>query len=224
MPDEKIQELRSLMRTRKQLVREQTRHVQRIQKTLEEANIKLDSIIPRMIEAIIAGARNPYQLAAFADRGIKVSPKELYDPLHGRLTDLHRFLLQLYLGRWDVLDAAIQNVDQEVDGRIERKDDRGRTVAALSQADLAAVLDPRRQCAPGDDDPRRDRSRHEPLPDRRAPGRPKPKPGVWSPSSPRSASTCNSNRSHKPLDGPAKRHKRDARSPQSEPHVREVSC
>src|SRR5215471_9033147 len=39
VPDEDIQELRSLMRTRKQLVREQTRHVQRIEKTLEEANI-----------------------------------------------------------------------------------------------------------------------------------------------------------------------------------------
>jgi transposase len=59
VPGETIQELRSLMRTRKQLSREQTRHVQRIQKTLEEANIKLDSVISdimglsgrRMIEA-----------------------------------------------------------------------------------------------------------------------------------------------------------------------------
>jgi len=130
VPDEEIQELRSLMRTRKQLVREQTRHVQRIQKTLEEANIKLDSIISdivgvsgrRMIEAMIAGVRNPHQLAALAHRGIKASPKELYDALHGRLTDHHRFLLKLHLGQWDVLDAAIQNVDQEVDGRIERMD------------------------------------------------------------------------------------------------------
>lgn len=42
VPEEAFQELRSLMRTRKQLGREQRRHVQRIQKTLEEANIKLD--------------------------------------------------------------------------------------------------------------------------------------------------------------------------------------
>jgi len=130
VPDEAIQELRSLMRTRKQLVREQTRHVQRIHKTLEEANIKLDEIISdivgvsgrRMIEAMIAGVRNPHQLAALAHRGIKASPKELYDALHGRLTEHHRFLLKLHLGQWDVLDAAIQNVDQEVDGRIERMD------------------------------------------------------------------------------------------------------
>src|ERR1043165_10108752 len=45
VPDERLQELRSLMRTRKQLVREQTRHVQRIEKTLEVANIKLGSVI-----------------------------------------------------------------------------------------------------------------------------------------------------------------------------------
>ena len=91
VPEEDIQELRSLMRTRKQLVREQTRHTQRIQKTLEEANIKLDSVISdimgvsgrRMIEAMIAGVRNPHQLAALANRGIKASPKELYDALHG---------------------------------------------------------------------------------------------------------------------------------------------
>src|ERR1700687_5286734 len=45
VPDEAIQELRSLLRARKQLSREQTSHIQRIQKTLEEANIKLDSVI-----------------------------------------------------------------------------------------------------------------------------------------------------------------------------------
>jgi transposase len=130
VPEEDIQELRGLMRTRKQLVREQTRHVQRLQKTLEEANIKLDSVISdilgvsgrRMIEAMIAGVRNPHRLAALAERNIKASPKELYDALHGRLREHHRFLLQLHLGQWDALDAAIQRIDQEVDGRIERMD------------------------------------------------------------------------------------------------------
>jgi transposase len=130
VPEEDIQELRGLMRTRKQLVREQTRHVQRLQKTLEEANIKLDSVISdilgvsgrRMIEAMIAGVRNPHRLAALAERSIKASPKELYDALHGRLREHHRFLLQLHLAQWDALDAAIQQIDQEVDGRIERMD------------------------------------------------------------------------------------------------------
>jgi transposase len=84
VPEESIQELRSLMRTRKQLSREQTRHVQRIQKTLEEANIKLGSVIcevmgvsgRRMIEAMIAGVRDPRKLAALAHRQIKATSKE----------------------------------------------------------------------------------------------------------------------------------------------------
>ena len=83
VPEQQIQELRSLLRARKQLTREQTSHTQRIQKTLEEANIKLDSVISdimgvsgrRMIEAMIAGVRNPVKLAALADRRIKASPK-----------------------------------------------------------------------------------------------------------------------------------------------------
>ena len=45
VPDCRTQELRSLLRTRKQLVRERSSHIQRIQKTLEDANIKLDSVI-----------------------------------------------------------------------------------------------------------------------------------------------------------------------------------
>ena len=127
-----FQELRTLLRARKQLTREQTRHVQRLQKTLEEANIKLDTVISdimglsgrRMVEAMIAGERNPQKLAALADRRIKASPKALYDALHGRLTDHHRFLLQLYLAQYDVLAAAIEAVDQEVDAAIDRMDEK----------------------------------------------------------------------------------------------------
>ena len=130
VPDEPIQELRSLLRARKQLTREQTSHIQRIQKTLEEANIKLDSVISdilglsgrRMIEAMIAGVRNPFKLAELADRRIKASPKALYDALHGRLTDHHRFLLRLYLGQYDTLDAAIVALDQQVDASVTRMD------------------------------------------------------------------------------------------------------
>jgi len=130
VPPEEIQELRSLMRTRKQLVREQTRHVQRIEKALEEANIKLGTVLSdlmgasgrRMIEAMIAGQRNPHQLAALAERSVKASPKELHDALHGRLREHHRFLLQLHLRQWDALDAAIRQIDEQVAGHIERAD------------------------------------------------------------------------------------------------------
>lgn len=130
VPEEDFQELRTLTRTRKQLVREQARHVQRIQKTLTEANIHLDSVISdimglngrRLIEAMIAGVRTPAKLAALADRRLKATPKELYDALHGRLTDHHRFLLRLHLGQWDGLDLSIQEIDREIDARLARMD------------------------------------------------------------------------------------------------------
>jgi transposase len=130
VPDQATQELRSLMRARKQLTQEQTRHTQRIQKTLEEANIKLDSVISdilgvsgrRMIDAMIGGIRNPTRLAALADRRIQASPKQLYDALHGRLTDHHRFMLKLYLEQYDALDKAIVEIDRAVDTAINQMD------------------------------------------------------------------------------------------------------
>src|SRR5215471_7896511 len=130
VPEQEFQELRSLLRTRKQLTREQTSHVQRIQKTLEEANIKLDSVITdimgvsgrRMIEAMIKGVRNPWKLAELADRRIKASRKQLYDALHGRLTDHHRFMLELYLQQYDALADAIAKIDKQVDAAIAKMD------------------------------------------------------------------------------------------------------
>jgi len=130
VPEEDVQELRSLTRTRKQLVREQASHVQRIQKTLTDANIRLDSVISdimgrngrRMIEAMISGVRDPRKLAGLADRRLKATPKELYDALHGRLKDHHCFLLKLHLTQWDGLEASVRTLDQEIDARPARMD------------------------------------------------------------------------------------------------------
>ena len=130
VPEENVQEWRSLTRTRKQLVREQTRHVQRIEKTLEEANIKLSTVLSdlmgvsgrRIIEAMIAGEDNPHRLAALAARNIKASRQALYEALHGRLREHHRFLLKLHLQQWDGLDRAIREVDRQVAWQIERMD------------------------------------------------------------------------------------------------------
>jgi len=126
VPDTQTQELRALMRTRKQLVREAASHIQRVQKTLEDANIKLDSVISdimgksgrAMIEAMIAGETNPAKLAAFADRRIKASPSQLSAALRGRVTKQHRFLLRLHLKQIDALEAAIAEIDQQVEADI----------------------------------------------------------------------------------------------------------
>src|SRR5262247_4873265 len=99
VPDTQTQEMRNLLRTRKQLVREQSSHVLRVQKTLEDANIKLDSGISdvmgksgrAMIKALIAGVTDPAKLALLADGRLKASPAQLCEALRGRVTKNHRF-------------------------------------------------------------------------------------------------------------------------------------
>jgi transposase len=127
VPDEPTQQMRDLLRTRKQFVRERSSHTQRIQKTLEDANIKLDSVITdivglsgrRMIEALIAGQTDPEALAALAHRNIHATSAELEAALRGRVTAHHRFMLQLHLDHLDAVNAAIARIDKEVDGNLE---------------------------------------------------------------------------------------------------------
>lgn len=79
VPPEPIGELRDLTRTRRQLVRQRVRHVRRLQKTLEDANVKLDSVITdipgksgrSMVEALIAGQTDPIELVKLPALGCK---------------------------------------------------------------------------------------------------------------------------------------------------------
>ena len=131
VPEQQVQELRELLRTRKQLIRQQTSHILRLQKTLEAANIKLDSVITdivgksgrAIIGALIAGETNPVKLAALADRRIKASHQELREALRGRVTRHHRFLLHLHLQHIDFADAAIRDIDQSVQALITHMDE-----------------------------------------------------------------------------------------------------
>jgi transposase len=123
VPDTQTQEMRTLLRTRKQLVRENSRPILRVQKTLEDANIKLDSVLTdamgksgrAIIEALIAGETNPAKLASLADRRVKASQEELREALRGRVRKQHRFLLRLHLNQIDSLAAAIATIDAEVE-------------------------------------------------------------------------------------------------------------
>ena len=127
VPDEQTQELRNLLRTRKQLVRQRSSHIQRLQKTLEDANIKLDSVISdvmglsgrTMIEALIAGENDPDRLAELAHRRIRTPPEALREALRGRVSKHHRFLLRLHLQQIDAIDGAITEIDREVDSNVE---------------------------------------------------------------------------------------------------------
>jgi transposase len=127
VPDQPTQQMRDLLRTRKQLVRERASHTQRIQKALEDANIKLDCVVTdilglsgrRILEALVKGETVPQALATLAHRRIHASTDELEAALRGRVTTHHRFLVKLHLDQIDAIDAAIQSIDKEVDGNIE---------------------------------------------------------------------------------------------------------
>lgn len=122
VPETPIQNLRTLTRTRKQLVREKAQHVQRIQKTLEDANLKIASAVSdimgksgrAILDALVRGETDPEKLVALAGKRLKASRKTLLEALRGRITDDHRFLLKLHLDQIAALEAAITSVDERV--------------------------------------------------------------------------------------------------------------
>lgn len=127
VPPEPIMELRDLTRTRKQLVRERGRHVQRIQKVLEDANIKLSSVVTdilglsgrKILVALIEGESDPESLAALGSTRLKASKEELRAALHGFVREHHRFMLQLHLAQVDALDRAIKDVEERTEAILE---------------------------------------------------------------------------------------------------------
>lgn len=119
VPPRPVQEMRDLTRTRKQLVREIAQHTQRIQKTLEDANVKLASVISNVLgttgrailAALIAGDDDPEKLAALAHPRIQASHRDLVEALRGRVTPHHRFLLRLHLEQIDALQRAVGELE-----------------------------------------------------------------------------------------------------------------
>jgi transposase len=123
VPDAPTQAMRALLRTRKQLVREQSGHVQRLQKTLEDANLKLASVLTdimglsgrAILEALVVGETDPDRLLALVHRRVRAEPERLRAALSGRVGKSHRFLLRLHLGQYDALAKALEEIDAEVE-------------------------------------------------------------------------------------------------------------
>lgn len=126
VPPQGTQELRALTRMRKQLTRDRVSYVQRIQKTLEDANIKLSSVLTdvlgrsgrAILEAFVAGETDPEKLVSLVDRRVKAPREELVEALRGHVTKHHRFMLELQLSQVDALDKALAKVDAEVGERL----------------------------------------------------------------------------------------------------------
>jgi transposase len=123
VPPAPIQELRDLTRTRKQLGREIVQHTQRLQKVLEDANIKLSSLITdllgtsgrRILQAIVAGESDAGRLAALGGPRLHASRQELERGLDGRITSHHRFMLGQHLRMIEELEAAVAAFDARIE-------------------------------------------------------------------------------------------------------------
>ncbi|MGC9200297.1 MAG: IS110 family transposase [Acidobacteriaceae bacterium] len=126
VPPTPIQDLRDLTRYRVELRQSQSRVANRIQKLLEQANLKLSSVASnalgvsgrQMLEAIIAGEDKPEQLAQLARGKLKNKIPQLVQAMEGRVRAHHRFLLAEFLEEWDWFEQRIERVETEINKQI----------------------------------------------------------------------------------------------------------
>ena len=126
VPPQPIQELRDLTRTRKQLTREIVQHTQRIQAVLEEANVKLSSVITdimglsgrRILHAIVTGETDPARLSGLGGSRLAATRAELADALHGRVRRHHQFLIGQHLKTIEQLEETIVAFDAQIEAAL----------------------------------------------------------------------------------------------------------
>ena len=149
VPPQAIQQLRDLTRTRKQLVREVSQHSLRIQKVLEDANLKLGSVLSdvlgksgrAMLDAIVAGQSNPAQLAELAQGTARHKTAELREALRGRITEHHRTMLRLHLQVVDALQRTLAELDTAVGKALAPIRQRARLLTTMpGVSDLTASV------------------------------------------------------------------------------------
>ncbi|MCC9712204.1 IS110 family transposase [Streptomyces sp. MNU76] len=123
VPPQPVRELRDLTRARTQMTRERGQIVQRLEKLLEDTGIKLAAVAAdimgvsgrAMLEALIAGERDPQALAELAKRKLRNKIPELTEALTGRFRAHHAFLTRLHLDHYDQLTDAIGQLDARIE-------------------------------------------------------------------------------------------------------------
>jgi transposase len=160
IPERPQRDLRDLIRYRTSLIQERVREINRVQKVLEDANVKLASVASKvmgvsgrqMLEAIIAANEDPEALAELAKGRLRAKIPELEKALHGRVRSSHRLLLRLHLEHIDDLSNKIEELNEEIDrlmvpfeedDQLRRLDDIpgvGRVVAQVILAELGVDM------------------------------------------------------------------------------------
>ena len=127
------------------------RHTLRVQKTLEDANVKLTRVVTdilgvsgrAILSALIAGETDPERLADRTTGRLKADRAEIVAAVHGRVTEHHRFLLKLHLTQVDALTAAVQQVEQQADevlGPFREAVDRLTTIPGVSETVARVII------------------------------------------------------------------------------------
>jgi transposase len=116
-------ELRDLTRTRASLLQDKSRTANRLQKILEDGNIKLAGVATdvlgvsgrQMLRALIRGDRSPAQTADLARGRLRLKIPKLTEALCGKVTEHHRFMLKLLLDQVEQYEAQVSKLDQRIE-------------------------------------------------------------------------------------------------------------
>jgi transposase len=123
VPPRPLRELRDLVRYRKAKIQERTREVQRVEKTLQDAGIKLSSVASevlgvsarKMLDALISGTHDPNVLADLAKGALRKKIPALREALNGRFSGHHALLIGQMLAQIDFLDETIQTLSDRIE-------------------------------------------------------------------------------------------------------------
>jgi transposase len=147
VPERNIRELRDLNRHRVALIGERNRVANRVQKVLEDANIKLAAVASdtlgmsgrSMLEAIVNGEQDSDKLASLARGLLKRKSAALRTALAGKITDHHRFCLKQLLAQFDFLNEQIRKFDEEIGRRSDTMADAVRQLDTIPGIDEIAA-------------------------------------------------------------------------------------
>ncbi|MFE7216891.1 IS110 family transposase [Streptomyces sp. NPDC057611] len=127
VPPKPVRQLRDFTRTRTVFVQERTRHKHRVDKALQDAQIKLSGVVSdlfgrsgrAMLDALVAGERNPRALAELAQGSLVKKKAALAEALTGQFEDHHARLLRVLLGTVDHLTAQTHEFDRLIAQTLE---------------------------------------------------------------------------------------------------------